>query len=55
MEIISKNTIHYTCVFVEECGCCEGFEENSDDLDIYLGYMSESEFNEFIEHIRNIK
>lgn len=52
---ISKNTIHYTCVFVEECGCCDGIEETSDDLDIYLGYMSENEFNEFVEHVRNIK
>jgi hypothetical protein len=52
---IDKNEIHYTYTFLEECGCCDRTEEDYDDLDIYLGYMSESEFNEFVEHIKEIK
>lgn len=52
---ISKNKVYYTYVFVEECGCCDSMDKDDDDLDMYLGYMSESEFNEFVEHIRNVK
>ena len=52
---ISKNKVYYTYIFIEECGCCDGMDEGDDDLDMYLGYMSESEFNEFVEHIRNVK
>jgi hypothetical protein len=50
---IDDNIICYTVSVTLGCGCCGDYEQRTNELDWFIFYMSESDFNDFIEHIKN--
>jgi hypothetical protein len=48
---IDKNTIYYQYYVTHECGCCGGFEDETDNLDSYLADLSETDFNGLVSNI----
>ena len=49
---VEKNEIYYRVVEVLECHCCDDWVDKESNLDWYIGFMSENEFNEFIESMK---
>lgn len=47
-----NNTIHYYFSYVEECGCCSNIEEKESDLDWFITYMSDSDFEGLITELK---
>jgi len=48
---IDKNQIHYRYYVTEECGCCGGFDDETDTLDQYLSLLSKADFDGLIKNI----
>lgn len=48
---IPKNQIHYRYYVTHECGCCGGFEDEFEELDGYLGYLSQADFDGLVKNI----
>ena len=46
---IDNNTIYYSVSVTLNCGCCGDIEHREDNLDWFIGYMSECDFNDFID------
>lgn len=54
-DICTKTNQIWTRKFVTaSCGCCSESIEDTEDLDWFIDHMSETDFNEFIEHIQTI-
>ncbi len=51
---VEKNTIWFWNSFTASCGCCSEIVEDIADLDWFIDHMSETDFNEFVEHIETI-
>ena len=37
------------------CGCCGDIEEREEDLSYILEYMTDEDFNDFVEHIKELQ
>ena len=48
---IDKNLIYYQYYITHECGCCGGFEDETDNLDAYLAYLSQADFEGLVKNI----
>ena len=48
---VETNQIWYWKSFTASCGCCSEIVEDIEDLDWFIDYMSETDFNELITHI----
>ena len=51
---IETNTIWCWSSVTASCGCCSEIVEDIEDLDWFIDHMSETDFNEFVEHIETI-
>jgi hypothetical protein len=51
---IETNTIWTWFSFTAPCGCCSESVKDKEDLDWFIDHMSETDFNEFVEHIETI-
>ena len=50
---IETNQIWTWKSFTASCGCCSDTTEDIEDLDWFIDHMSETDFDEFIEWIKN--
>jgi hypothetical protein len=48
---VPRNQVKYTYFFVEECGCCNGSDEDTETLEFMLDDMSEGEFEELCKDV----
>jgi hypothetical protein len=48
------NQIWFWSSATASCGCCSETIEHQEDLDWFIDHMSETDFNEFVEHIETI-
>ena len=51
---IETNQIWTWKSFTLSCGCCSDTTEDIEDLDWFIDHMSETDFDEFLEHVKTI-
>ena len=51
---IETNTIWIWKSFTASCGCCSEIFDDILPLDWFIDHMSETDFNEFVEHVETI-
>ena len=51
---IETNQIWTWKSFTASCGCCSDTTEDIEDLDWFIDHMSETDFDEFVEHVKTI-
>ena len=49
---VPENKIEYLIYFVAECGCCTDSSHETDDLDAFLEYMSDNDFNNLLKDLK---
>ena len=50
---LEEEIVYYNVSFTGRCGCCMEIEERENNLDDFLKYMSDSDFEELIEELKN--
>jgi hypothetical protein len=51
---VETNQIWTWKSFTASCGCCSDTTEDIEDLDWFIEHMSETDFDEFVEHVKTI-
>lgn len=50
---LEEEIVYYNVSFTATCGCCMEIEERENNLDDFLKYMSDSDFEELIKELKN--
>ena len=50
---VQENQVEYSYSYVEECGCCHGFDNDTGTLEYILDDLTPEDFEELCKEIEN--